>query len=202
MGSATGHEPVCCMLALGWGTACFRYSQNYSGSVFLYVGRYTSALAHCLDSLTLELATNKTCYRNPTVCLTSPFLLFHVHQALSAGNGDALLGSLGRLKMNLLKWKISLLWQISPWHRLISNMFYTGRKREDCQNRSNLSPCSCFAAPFKSWAPRTGFTAWPETATKKRFSFGCVLVTKTKEVLFSCGEGEKRAWEEPFQDFF
>lgn len=195
MGSAAGHEPVCCMLALGWGTACFRHSWNYSGSVFLYVGRSTSASAHCLHNLSLELARNKTCYCNPT----SPFLLFHAHQALSAGRGDVLLGSLGRLKMIYINGKYPC---YGPWRQLMSKMLYTGRRRENCQNRSNLSPRSCFASPFQSWAPRTGFTAWPETPTKMRFPFGCVMLTKTKEILFSCGEGgEKGLGRKPFQDW-
>lgn len=79
-------------------------------------------------------------------------------------------------------------------------MLYTGRKTEDCQNRSNLSPHSGFASPFQSRGLCVGFTAWPETTTKSRFPLICVMCIKTKKVLFSCGEGEKRAWEENFQD--
>lgn len=79
-------------------------------------------------------------------------------------------------------------------------MLYPGRKTEDCQNRSNLSPCSGFASPFQSRALCVRFTAWPETSTKRRFPLICVTFIKTKKVLFSCGEGEKRAWEENFQD--
>lgn len=101
------------------------------------MGCCKSALAHWSDSLSLELARHNPLHCNPAVCLRSLFLLFHIHEALSAGRGGALLASLGRLKRSLLTWKISLLWQISPRHQLMSNMLYTGRKTEvTCQHHA------------------------------------------------------------------